>query len=484
MPLDRVRRNLLNLPRALTASVSSLPKTVRTPLLQISAVFGSMLALGAWQTEFVYHAILSNVFLNSAIWGTFLFGVVLSYRNILRMKNEDLAFRALNEMYVDAKQLREGEVKDPMWRHYRCEQLAIVFDKPEVLGQAYQLISEELSTGKVVRVSTGTMQTLIESVQARLDERKSLAQYITGILILLGLIGTFIGLMETLASVGKILGELDITGKDTTGAIGTLIANLQIPLRGMSTGFSASLFGAIGSLVLSMMVRFTAMAYSHFTQDFEEWLANIVRIGEEAIDEDQDVVTAAPGSPMLEGKQLALVLRAARISVSSNARLNAQLDTLSSSMMELAGSVQGQTHSVKSLLGGVAELQEQGRILGQAMMRNLETVRSMASGIDAKSEIVEATVSLSRQLESRDRSIVDSIGSLQETLAKMRYKQAEEATAPTPHSTEAFALLEELKASLLAGELGRVRDRLWHDDGESPVDDHLPTYARDTSAVG
>ena len=153
-------------------------------------------------------------------------------------------------------------------------------------------------------------------------------------------------------------------------------------------------------------------------------------------------------------------------------------------MMELAGSVQGQTHSVKSLLGGVAELQEQGRILGQAMMRNLETVRAMASGIDAKSEIVEATISLSRQLESRDRSIVDSIGSLHETLGRMRYRQAEEAAAPTPHSTEAFALLEELKASLLAGELGRVRDRLWQDDGESPVTDHLSTHARDTSAVG
>ena len=233
-----------------------------------------------------------------------------------------------------------------------------------------------------------------------------------------------------------------------------------------------------------MMVRFTSMAYSHFTQDFEEWLSNIVRIGEEAVDEDQEVITAAPGSPMLEGKQLALVLRAARISVSSNARLNAQLDTLSGSMMELAGSVQGQTHSVKSLLGGVAELQEQGRILGQAMMRNLETVRAMASGIDAKSEIVEATISLGRQLESRDRSIVDSIGSLHETLGRMRYRQAEEAAAPTPHSTEAFALLEELKASLLAGELGRVRDRLWQDDGESPVTDHLPTHARDTSAVG
>ncbi|WDR01583.1 MotA/TolQ/ExbB proton channel family protein [Devosia algicola] len=123
--------------------------------------------------------------------------------------------------------------------------LAVVFEKPEVLGHAYQLISEELASGRDVSVSTGTMQTLIDSIQLRLDERRSLTQYIAGILILLGLIGTFIGLIDTLASVGKILGDLDISGTDPTTAIATLLGNLQIPLRGMAVGFSSSLFGAV-----------------------------------------------------------------------------------------------------------------------------------------------------------------------------------------------------------------------------------------------
>jgi hypothetical protein len=467
MQLKRIRIPGLAAARAWRASLKALPDNIRRPLLQMSAVFGSLLALGAWQTEFVFHAILSNVYLNASIWGTFLFGVVLTYRNILRMKNEHVAFEALKEMYADAKQLREGEVKDPMWRYYRCNDLAVVFEKPEVLGHAFQLISEELSTGKDVHVSTATMQTLIESIQARLDERRSLSQYISGILILLGLIGTFIGLMETLASVGKILGDLDITGKDTTGAIGTLLTNLQIPLRGMSTGFSSSLFGAIGSLVLSMMVRFSGMAYAHFTQDFEEWLSNIVRIGEEG-DEDE-VVVQAPGTPMMEAKHLAQVLRAARISVSSNARLNAQLDALSDTMVQLTGVIQGQTHAVQSVLGGVAELQEHAGILSQAMARNLDTVRSVASGLDERHEVVEATMMLSRQLQSRDQALANSLSTLDQTLSMLRHREAEAARLPTPQSDEAFRLLEELKASLLEGEMGKVRDRLWGEDSDDPT---------------
>lgn len=457
-------------PKALITPFLDLPESVRGPMARISVVFGLLMAVGSWQHEFVYHAIMSNVYLNLAIWGTFFFGVVLTYRNMLRMKNEDLAFQALKEMYEDAKNLRMGRVTDPMWRHYRCKELAVVFDKPEVLGHAYQLISEEIASGKDVHVSTGTMQTLIDSIQLRLDERKSLTQYISGILILLGLIGTFIGLMETLASVGKILGELDISGADPTGAIATLLANLQIPLRGMSVGFSASLFGAITSLVLSMMVRFSAMAFSEFTQDFEGWLANIVQI-----DGDSDTpATAGSVSNLMEAKQLNLVLRAARISVSSNARLNAQLDALSANMVELARVTAGQTHAVQSVLGGIGELQEQGRLLGQAMARNLETVRTVTANLDSKNEIVAATLSLGRQLEARDHSLAQSLSTLDQTLTVLRQRDAEAALLPTPQSNEAFRLLEELKASLLTGELGKVRDRLWNDD-DAPIAPDMPT---------
>ncbi|WP_375451374.1 hypothetical protein [uncultured Devosia sp.] len=457
-------------PKAFITPFLDLPKAVKGPMARISVVFGLLLAVGSWQSEFVYHAIMSNVYLNLAIWGTFFFGVVLTYRNMLRMKNEDLAFRALREMYEDAKNLRMGRVTDPMWRHYRCNELAVVFDKPEVLGHAYQLISEELANGKDVHVTTGTMQTLIDSIQLRLDERRSLTQYISGILILLGLIGTFIGLMETLASVGKILGELDISGADPTGAIAKLLANLQIPLRGMSVGFSASLFGAITSLVLSMMVRFSAMAFSEFTQDFEGWLANIVQI------DGEGEITGSSVSNLMEAKQLNLVLRAARISVSSNARLNAQLDALSTNMVELARVTAGQTHAVQSVLGGIGELQEQGRILGQAMARNLETIRSVSVNLDAKSEIVEATHSLSRQLEARDHALAQSLSTLDQTLTVLRQRDAEAALLPTPQANEAFRLLEELKASLLTGELGKVRDRLWNDD-DAPVEANMMSTA-------
>jgi biopolymer transport protein ExbB/TolQ len=445
----------------------NLPESIRGPIVRMSVVFGALLSLGLWQLQFVLGAMNSNIFLNASIWGTFLFGVVLTYRNLLRMKNEDLALKALKEMYEDSRNLSRGDVADPMWRHYRCNDLAVVYNRPEVLGHAYQLISEELARGREVRVSAGTMQTLVDSVQMRLDERKSLTAYIAGILILLGLIGTFIGLMETLASVGTILADLDVRGSDPTGAIALLLANLQIPLRGMAVGFSSSLFGAVGSLVLSLMVRFSAMAFSNFTQDFEEWLANIVQIDDEAA--PGTAAAGVPATTLMEGRHLELVLRAARVSVSSNARLNAQLDSLSGALVELTRVTAGQTHAVQALMGGIAEMQAQSHVMSQAMARNLETTRAAAQSLDAKHEIIEATTMLGRQLQARDTALSQSLKTLDETLHVIRQREAEAAKLPTPQSNEAFRLLEQLKASLLTGELGRARDRLWNDPEDAPA---------------
>ena len=453
-------------PMALIQPFRNLPESIRIPIFQMSVVLGALASLGLWQSHFVHEAMNSNIFLNCSIWGTFLFGVVLTYRNLLRMKNEDIALKALKEMYEDSKNLSRGKVDDPMWRHYRCNELAVVYDRPEVLGHVYQLVSEELARGREVRVSAGTMQTLVDSVQLRLDERKSLTQYISGILILLGLIGTFIGLMETLASVGKILSDLDVRGEDPTGAIALLLANLQIPLRGMAVGFSSSLFGAVGSLVLSLVVRFSAMAFSNFMQDFEEWMANIVQI-----DDDSDMAAATAGVPastLMEGRHLELVLRAARISVSSNARLNTQLDSLSGALVELTRVTTGQTHAVQALMGGISELQEQGQVMTQAMARNLETTRAATANLDAKHEFVEATAMLSRQLQARDNALSQSLKTLDETLQVIRQREADAAALPTPQSNEAFRLLEQLKASLLSGELGRARDRLWSETDAMP----------------
>lgn len=447
---------------------TGLPSSIRTPIVRTTVVLTALISLGVWQWHFFIHAMFSNIYLNVSIWSTFTFGVVLVYRNMLRMKNEDLAFQALREMYSDARNLNRGTINDPLWRHYRCNELAIVYEKPEILGHAYQLISEELASGRELHVSAGTMQTLADSVQLRLDERKSLTQYIAGILILLGLIGTFIGLMETLASVGKILADLDVRGADPTGAIALLLANLQIPLNGMAVGFSSSLFGAVGSLVLSLMVRFSALAFSTFSQDFEEWLANIVQIDDEGGAVAQANTALAP-TTLMEGRQLELVLRAARISVSSNARLNGQLDGLAQALTEMTKTAQGHGQIIEHLTGSVSELREQNRVLAQAMMHNLETTRAALNGVDAKHEIIAATTMMTRQMEARDSSLSQSIRMLDETLSGLRQREKDAEARPSPQSSEAFKLLEELKSSLLKGEMGRMRDRLWAEDDDKDI---------------
>ncbi|WDR01584.1 hypothetical protein PSQ19_12445 [Devosia algicola] len=117
----------LKLPRLMSPSSPitlfiGLPESIKGPVTRISVVLSLLIILGVWQHDFVYRAAMSNIYLNLSIWGTFAFGVILVYRNLMRMRNEDLAFQALKEMHEDARNLNSGNVADPMWRHYRCNE--------------------------------------------------------------------------------------------------------------------------------------------------------------------------------------------------------------------------------------------------------------------------------------------------------------------------------------------------------------------------
>jgi hypothetical protein len=93
-------------------------------------------------------------------------------------------------------------------------------------------------------------------------------------------IGTFIGLMEMVGSVGGIIGGLARSDNSSPDAIKQLIRDLEAPLVGMATGFSASLFGLGGSLILGLMARFTTQAANAVRDELEGWLAGISQLAE------------------------------------------------------------------------------------------------------------------------------------------------------------------------------------------------------------
>ncbi|MGN1290907.1 MAG: flagellar motor protein MotA, partial [Bradyrhizobium sp.] len=114
------------------------------------------------------------------------------------------------------------------------------------------------------------------SIATRLDEARDISRYMTGLLVFLGLLGTFWGLIETVGSVGKVIDGLKVGG-DAGALFDTLKEGLAAPLGGMGISFSSSLFGLAGSLILGFLDLQSSQAQNRFYTDLEDWLATTVR---------------------------------------------------------------------------------------------------------------------------------------------------------------------------------------------------------------
>jgi hypothetical protein len=116
----------------------------------------------------------------------------------------------------------------------------------------------------------------LDSIATRLDEARDISRYMTGLLVFLGLLGTFWGLIETVGSVGKVIDGLKVGG-DAGALFDTLKEGLAAPLGGMGISFSSSLFGLAGSLILGFLDLQSSQAQNRFYTDLEDWLASTVR---------------------------------------------------------------------------------------------------------------------------------------------------------------------------------------------------------------
>ncbi len=119
---------------------------------------------------------------------------------------------------------------------------------------------------------------LLDSIASRLDESRELSRYMVGLLIFLGLLGTFWGLLLTVQSVGDVIGSMSVGSGDINALFEQLKAGLARPLRGMGTAFSSSMLGLAGALVLGFLDLTAGQAQNRFFNELEEWLAGITRL--------------------------------------------------------------------------------------------------------------------------------------------------------------------------------------------------------------
>src|SRR5689334_946396 len=147
---------------------------------------------------------------------------------------------------------------------------------PRLLGSMARML--EAQQGRRVSLSATSLQALLDGIASRLNETRETSRYLIGVLIFLGLLGTFYGLLETVRSVGDVIGALNIGAGDVARAFADLKSGLESPLRGMGTAFSASLFGLAGSLVLGFLDLQAGQAQNRFYNELEEWLSAYTRL--------------------------------------------------------------------------------------------------------------------------------------------------------------------------------------------------------------
>ena len=256
------------------------------------------LLISAILTRAILQAFAANPPLNGLIVGVLLIGIFLAFRQVMRLFNE-----------IE-------------WaNHFLKSDTGIVIQKnPDLLFPMARLLS---GRSRRDALTPANLRVVLDSVSARLDEARDTGRYLTALLVFLGLLGTFWGLLETVGSVGKVITSMK-AGSDAALMFEELKTGLAAPLSGMGISFSSSLFGLAGSLVLGFLDLQAAQAQNKFFTELENAMSGI---------------TGAAASSELEG------------ALASSAEVRVVLDRITPSLVD-AGSVQ----AINRLADGVENL--------------------------------------------------------------------------------------------------------------------------------
>jgi hypothetical protein len=149
-------------------------------------------------------------------------------------------------------------------------------------------------------LSAPAMRSLLDGIASRLDEGRELSRYMTGLLIFLGLLGTFWGLLLTVGAVGDVVGGMSVGSGDLSTLFEQLKSGLQRPLHGMGTAFSSSMFGLAGALVLGFLDLTAGQAQNRFYNELEEWLSGLTRLSSGAFGGEGDTPVPVYVQALLE----------------------------------------------------------------------------------------------------------------------------------------------------------------------------------------
>ncbi len=289
---------------------------------------------------------LNTPILNSVIVAVLVIGIFFVMRQVI-------------SLWPEVRWLRRFQAREPGAPALDAQSIDLLAPMAAMLGERQDNL----------RLSPTATRALLDGIASRLDERRELSRYMIGLLIFLGLLGTFWGLLETIGAVADAIGGMQVTGGDAVQMFAKLKQGIEGPLKGMATAFGASLFGLSGSLVLGFLELQASQAQGRFHTELEEWLAGATRLSSGVLQTEGEQGVSAYVEALLERTadgldELTRTLRRSEETREATAAANA---TLVERLSSLAESMRTQQtllarlaeHSIE-LRGTVTRLSERG----------------------------------------------------------------------------------------------------------------------------
>jgi hypothetical protein len=284
----------------------------RVFLIRMGIVVLAVLGLAALFWQQLAAAFMGNPFLNGVIVATGLIGIVYNFRQVLRLSPE-VAWLA---------DIQRTKTLNPTGR------------KPVVLATVNVMLADSRSDRLLSALS---LRSVLDGVAARLDEGREISRYMIGLLIFLGLLGTFWGLLQTIAAVGGVVEGLDMNSADLNQMMQQLRGGLDAPLAGMATAFSSSLFGLAGSLLLGFLDLQLGQAMGRFFNEVEDWLSAFARYNDISEKGGTGGSEALASGLSEEGARAMLALaQSMERSEADRQKITAQLSVLNMTLASLA----------------------------------------------------------------------------------------------------------------------------------------------------
>lgn len=270
--------------------------------------------------------------------------------------------------------------------------------KPVLLATVNVMLADARSDS---RLSALSLRSVLDGVAGRLDEGREISRYIIGLLVFLGLLGTFWGLLQTIGAVSQVVGGLDLVNSDFEALMAQLRSGLDAPLSGMATAFSSSLFGLAGSLVLGFLDLQLGQAIGRFFNEVEDWLSAFAKYNDPT--EQGDATRSALAEPMSEEAARALITLASAIESSENDRAQtlSQITQMNQTMHQLSELLADD----RRLRDQLSELQATMAQIGQEMAQSRKDqntalraeIRALAASLSDKGAAKSPTLTARKE---------------------------------------------------------------------------------------